>query len=233
MRTRSLSRIGASSGIFSVVMTFVGFGVHGGLPSAATADAVRSYVDGVSSSQTGIGNYIELLGYVLFLVFAAFLYAVACAANPDRRNWLALVLAAAGAYVVLVLAAAGAYVAVSTVAIAGQQVMVEWSKAGADSKTVLGIFILDDDAFTLSFELAALFLAALGAAFLHAGRALSLIGVAAIVIAVIVFVSGLIGTASIENGISQVGFILFILWTLAASIYLLIRPPLSGRPESL
>jgi hypothetical protein len=203
-------------------MTFVGFAVHGGLPSAATADAVRSYVDGVSSSQTGIGNYIELLGYVLFLVFAAFLYAVACAANPDRRNWLALVLAAAGAYV-----------AVSTVAIAGQQVMVEWSKAGADSKTVLGIFILDDDAFTLSFELAALFLAALGAAFLHAGRALSLIGVAAIVIAVIVFVSGLIGTASIENGISQVGFILFILWTLAASIYLLIRPPLSGRPESL
>ena len=110
--------------------------------------------------------------------------------------------------------------------------MVEWSKAGADSKTVLGIFILDDDAFTLSFELAALFLAALGAAFLHAGRALSLMGVAAIVIAVIVFVSGLIGTASIENGISQVGFILFILWTLAASIYLLIRPPLSVRPES-
>ena len=221
MRTRSLSRIGASSGIFSVVMTFVGFAVHGGLPSAATADAVRSYVDGVSSSQTGIGNYIELLGYVLFLVFAAFLYAVACAANPDRRDWLALALAAAGAYV-----------AVSTVAIAGQQVMVEWSKAGADSKTVLGIFILDDDAFTLSFELAALFLAALGAAFLHAGRALSLMGVAAIVIAVIVFVSGLIGTASIENGISQVGFILFMLWTLAASIYLLIRPPLSVRPES-
>jgi len=221
MRTRSLSRIGASSGIFSVVMTFVGFGVHGGLPSAATADAVRSYVDGVSSSQTGIGNYIELLGYVLFLVFAAFLYAVACAANPDRRNWLALVLAAAGAYV-----------AVSTVAIAGQQVMVEWSKAGADSKTVLGIFILDDDAFTLSFELAALFLAALGAAFLHAGRALSLMGVAAIVIAVIVFVSGLIGTASIENGVSQVGFIVFILWTFTASIYLLIRPPLPCRPES-
>ena len=155
-------------------------------------------------------------------MFAAFLYAVARAANPDRRNWLA----------VLVLAAAGAYVAVSTVAIAGQQVMVEWSKAGADSKTVLGIFILDDDAFTLSFELAALFLAALGVAFLNAGRALSLMGVAAIVIAVIVFVSGLIGTASIENGVSQVGFIVFILWTFTASIYLLIRPPLSVRPES-
>jgi hypothetical protein len=222
MHPRSLSRIGASAGIFSVVVTFVGFGVHGGLPSAATADAVRSYIDGVSASQTGIGNYIELLGYVLFLVFATFLFAVARAANPDRFNWLAA----------LGLVAAGAYVAVSAVAIAGQQVMVEWAKAGVDAKTVLGIYILDSDAFTLSFELASLFLAAVGVAFLNAGRPLRLMGVGAIVIAVIVFVSGLIGTASIENGISQVGFLLFILWTIAAGIYLLIRPPLPGRAES-
>jgi len=215
----SLSRIGASAGIFSVVVTFVGFGVHGGLPSADTADAVRSYVDGVSASQTGIGNYIELLGYVLFLVFATFLYAVACAANPDRLNWLA----------VLGLVAAGTYVAVSAVAIAGQQVMVEWTKAGVDAKTVLGIYILDADAFTLSFELAALFLAAVGGALLNAGRQLRLIGLTAIVIAAIVFASGLIGTASIENGITQVGFMLFVLWTLLAGIYLLIRPPLTGR----
>jgi hypothetical protein len=219
MPARSLSRIGAATGIFSVVLTFVGFGLHGGLPSAATADAVRTYVDGVSASQTGIGNYTELFGYVLFLAFATFLYVVARAANPDRLNWLP----------VLGLVAAGAYVAVSAVAIAGQQVMVEWTKTGADSKTVLGVFILDDDAFTLSFELAALFLAAVGVALLNAGRQLRLMGIAAIVIAVIVFVSGLIGTASIESGISQIGFLLFILWTLVVGIYLLMRPPGNGR----
>jgi hypothetical protein len=219
MSERSLSRIGASAGILSVVVTFVGFGVHGGLPSAATADAVRSYVIGVNAGQTGIGNYIELLGYVLFLVFATYLYAVARAVNPDRLNWLT----------VLGLAGAGAYVAVSAVAIAGQQVMVEWAKAGADAKTALGIYILDADAFTLSFELAALFLAAVGGALLNAGRQLRLIGLTAIVIAAIVFASGLIGTASIENGITQVGFMLFVLWTLLAGIYLLIRPPLTGR----
>jgi len=218
MSERSLSRIGASAGILSVVVTFVGFGVHGGLPSAATADAVRSYVIGVNAGQTGIGNYIELLGYVLFLVFATYLYAVARAVNPDRLNWLT----------VLGLAGAGAYVAVSAVAIAGQQVMVEWAKAGADAKTALGIYILDADAFTLSFELAALFLAAVGGALLNAGRQLRLIGLTAIVIAAIVFASGLIGTASIENGITQVGFMLFVLWTLLAGIYLLIRPHLTG-----
>ena len=84
MSARSLSRIGASAGILSVVVTFVGFGVHGGLPSAVTIDAVRSYVDGVSAGQTGVGNYVELFGYVLFLVFAAFLYMVARTAN---RHW--------------------------------------------------------------------------------------------------------------------------------------------------
>jgi hypothetical protein len=98
--------------------------------------------------------------------------------------------------------------------------MVEWSKAGVDAKTVVGIYILDSDAFTLSFELAALVLTAVGVAFLTAGRLIRLLGVAAIVIAVMVFVSGLIGTMSIENGISQVGFLLFILWTLGAGIYL-------------
>jgi hypothetical protein len=215
---RTLSRLGAGAGLLSVVLTFVGFGVHGGLPSASTADAVRSYVNGVSAAQTGIGNYIELLGYVFFLAFASFLYTVVRAANPDRLNWIPA----------LGLVAAAAYVAVSAVAVAGQQVIVEWTKAGADAKTVLGAFILDEDSFTLSFELAALFLAAVGVALLNAERLLRLIGVAAIVVAAALFASGLIGTASIESGITQIGFLLFVLWTLVAGAYLLIRPPVSS-----
>lgn len=216
-----LSRVGASAGILSVVVTFVGFGVHGGLPPATTADAVRAYVNGVGASQTGIGNYIELLGYVLFLVFASFLYAVARAAKPDRPNWLA----------VFGFAGAIAYVAVSAVGIAGQQTMVEWAKSGADAKTVLGIYILDGEAFTLSFELAAVFLAGVGVTLLNVSRSLRLIGIAAIVTGAIVFLAGLVGSSSIESDISQVGFMLFLLWTLAAGIYLVIRPPLPGPAE--
>lgn len=219
MSTRGLSRFGAGAGILSVVATFVGFGIHGGLPAAATADAVRSYVDGVNAGQTGIGNYVELLGYVLFLVFAAFLYVVTRAAHPDQLNWIP----------VLGLGAAVAYVAVSAVAVAGQQAIVEWAKAGADPKTVLGALILDDDSFTLSFELAAVFLTAVGIAFFNQGRALRLVGIAAVVIAAIVFVAGMVGTASIESGIPQAGFLLFTLWTLVAGVYLVIRPPMPGR----
>ena len=50
--------------------------------------------------------------------------------------------------------------------------------------------------------------------------------------AVIVFISGLIATASIESGISQIGFRLFILGILIAGVYLLIRPPFTGGAES-
>jgi hypothetical protein len=210
-----LSRVGAAAGVLTVILTFVGFGLHGGLPDSATAGAVRSYVDHISASQAGIGNYLELLGYVFFLVFAAFLYVVARAQNPDQLNWLA----------VLALVAATAYVALSAASIAGQQVMVEWAKAGTDQRTVLGIYILDVEAFTLSFELAALFLAGIGLALLSTRGMLRLLGLAALVVAAIVFLSGLIGAASISSGINQLGFLLFILWTLIAGIYLLIRPP--------
>jgi len=219
MSESGLSRLGAGAGALSVIATFVGFGIHGGLPGSATAEAVRTYVDGVSAGQTGIGNYIELLGYVLFLVFASFLYAVTRAANPDRLDWIP----------VLGLVAAAAYVAVSAVAVAEQQTLVEWAKAGADPKTVLGALILDDDTFTLSFELAAVFLTATGVALFKAGRLLRLLGIGAIGIALIVFAAGMVGTASIESGIPQAGFLLFTLWTIVASVYLVIRPSLPTR----
>jgi hypothetical protein len=209
--------------VLTVILTFVGFGLHGGLPDSATAGAVRSYVDHISANQAGIGNYLELVGYVFFLAFAAFLYVVARAPNPDQPNWLA----------VLALVAATAYVALSAAAIAGQQAMVEWAKAGTDQRAVLGIYILDVEAFTLSFELAALFLAGIGLPLLSMRGMLRFFGLAALVVAAIVFFSGLIGAASISSGINQLGFLLFMLWTLIAGVYLLIRPPRLGSAASV
>src|SRR5207237_9805291 len=117
-----------------------------------TATACETTVKGVSASQVEIGNYLELLGYLLFLAFAAYLYAVCRAGGANSLHWLN----------VLGLAAAITYIAVSAFAIAGQVVMVNWAKAGADPKTVLGAYMLDSAAFTLSFEIAALFLLAVG-----------------------------------------------------------------------
>src|SRR5437879_10676503 len=154
MTESGISRIGAATGVVSVVVTFVGFGVHGALPTDTTAAAVETYVKSVSATQAGIGNYLELLGYLFFLAFAAYIYAVGRAGGTNSLHWVN----------VLGLAAAITYIAVSAFAIAGQVVMVNWAKAGADPKTVLGAYMLDSAAFTLSFEIAALFLLEIGRA---------------------------------------------------------------------
>src|SRR5438105_7406035 len=192
MSERVLSRIGAASGVVSFIVTFVGFGVHGGLPSATTAAAIKSYIGGVSAGQTGLGNYLELLGYLLFLAFAAYLYAVARAASADRFHWLN----------VLGFAASITYVAVSALAIAAQQVIVESGKAGVDTNTALGFYILDNDAFTMSFEIAAMFAIAVGFVLLTGSFGLRAIGGAALLAGAALFVAGLVGTISIQSSIS-------------------------------
>jgi hypothetical protein len=214
MTESAISRIGAASGVVSVVVTFIGFGVHGALPTDTTADAVQTYVKSVSASQAGIGNYLELLGYLLFLAFAAYLYAVGRAVGTNSSHWVN----------VLGLAAATTYIAVSAFAIAGQVVMVNWAKAGADPKTVLGAYMLDSAAFTLSFEIAALFLLAVGIVFWSRRVALRLVGASGMFVGLVLFVTGLISTASIQSSSSQIGYMAFSLWTLIAGIYLVIRP---------
>jgi len=210
---------GAATGVASVIVTFVGFGVHGALPTDTTAEAVQNYVRGVSASQAGIGNYLELLGYLLFLGFATYLYIETRAGGPKSMHWLS----------VLGLAAAITYTAISTFAIAGQVVMVDWLKAGVDAKSALGAYILDSAGFTLSFEVAALFVLSVGIVVWTMGQAMRLIGGSGILVGVILFVTGLISTASIQNSSSQIGYMVFSAWTLIVGIYLLVRPPAIAR----
>src|SRR2546423_14986238 len=124
MTESAISRIGAATGVASVVVTFIGFGVHGALPTDTTAAADQTYVNGVSESQAGIGNYLQLLGYLLFLAFAAYLYAVGRAGGA---NSLHLVNA-------LGLAAAITKIAASAFPIPGQKLMVHWAKASPGPK---------------------------------------------------------------------------------------------------
>lgn len=204
------------------MITFVGFGVHGGLPSGTTPAAIESYVNGVSAAQTGVGNYLELLGYVLFLAFATYLYVVARATGADLFHWIN----------VLSFAAATTYVAVSAIAIAGQQVIVESSKAGIDPKIALDFYILDSVAFTMSFEILAMFAIALGFILTIGALPLRAIGVGAIVAGVILLITGLIGTVSIRTSVAQVGLLLFELWVVVVSVYFVVKPARISRSDA-
>jgi hypothetical protein len=216
---RALSRIGAASGVLSFIVTFAGFGLHGGLPSDTSAPAIVTYTRSVSSGRAGAGNYLELLGYVLLLVFATYLYGVARANGADRLHWLN----------VLAVAAATAYVTVSAVAIAAQQTIVESSRAAIDAKTALSLYILDDDAFSLSFEIAATFAIATGLVLATGRPALRTLGGAAILAGAVLLITGLIGTISIQTSIGQAGLLVFELWLVAASVFFLVRPEPLGR----
>lgn len=216
MTARSLARVGALAGVLSVIVTFIGPGIHGGLPDTVTEAGVRSYIASANAVQTGIGNFVELFGLLLLLVFAAFLYSTVREADAARRSWPAIA----------ALIGATVYVAVGAVEIGAQQAMVEWGKAGADAKTTLGLYIFISASFPLSFEFGALFLAGIGVALLGGRGPLRLLALSALAVAIVLFASGLIGAASAGHSfLSQiVGTLLFHLWTLVAGVYLVIRP---------
>jgi Na+/phosphate symporter len=94
---------------------------------------------------------------------------------------------------------------------------------------VLGAYILDSAAFTLSFEIAALFLLAVGIVLWTRRTALRLIGASGMLVGLVLFATGLISTASIQSSSSQIGFMVFSLWTLVVGIYFLIRPAPTTR----
>lgn len=222
MSERFLSRLGAAFGIASFIVTFIGFGVHGGLPSDLTAAAIQSYAKRVSAGQGGAGNYMELLGYLFFLGFAAYMYSVARATSPARVQWLN----------VFGLVAATIYVAVSALAIAAQQLIVESRGFGIDTNTTLAFFVLDDAAFTLSSEIAALFAAALGGVLLAGSGALRVVGAGAIAVGALLFVSGLIGTVFMEISVAQFGLLLLELWAVATGFFLVMKPATISRTPS-
>jgi hypothetical protein len=104
---------------------------------------------------------------------------VARAIGSKRLHWLN----------VLAVTAATTYVAVSALGIAAQQVMVESTEAGIDAKTVLNVYILDSEAFTMSFEILALFAIALGSVIFAGTFAMPAIGGAAILVGAVLFIT--------------------------------------------
>ena len=79
------------------------------------------------------------------------------------------------------------------------------------ARNALGFYILDNDAFTMSFEIAAIFAITVGFVLLTGGFALRAIGGAAILAGAALFITGLVGTISIQSSISQVGLLLLVM----------------------
>jgi hypothetical protein len=217
MATRMWTRIAAGSGLLHVVVVLIGVAIHQGSPDVgASGHDVAMYVAAVSPTQAWIGNYVEGVGYLLFLLFATYLY-TAFPRTVDPWKWVS----------VTALAAAIMYVTMSVgPGIALQEATVQWGKRGVNSQVVAAVSDIADDVFFLSFLPVALFLGAVAVQAWLTHVLPRWIGLSAAGTAVLVLIAGALANLPATHGAAMLAFLVFALWIVSTSVALLVRPQL-------
>lgn len=83
------TRIAAVLGLFSIILSAVGLSIHGYPAIGASGEEVARWAASTNQQQFGVGIYIEALGTLLFMPFAALLCAMARDAE-EGLGWLAI-----------------------------------------------------------------------------------------------------------------------------------------------
>ena len=204
------ARIAATLGLLSVVLISAGFVVHGYPDIGATGSQIAHWATTTDPRQFAIGVYIEQIGWLLFLAFAAWLWSVARGAEGGA-GWLAT---------------AGFSAAVLYSAPIGNGVwwaVLDAGRRGTSPQTLVIVRDVAQHLFDLSLLLPAMFLLLTGAALVRTRSLPWPLGATAV----------LIGAGNlippIANGLA--GLCLF-LWIVAVSLYVLVRPSAAVRAPS-
>ncbi|HET7481011.1 MAG TPA: DUF4386 family protein [Rubrobacteraceae bacterium] len=88
MSTVTRTRVAAALGLFSIILSAVGLSIHGYPAIGASGEEIARWAASTNQQQFGVGVYIEALGTLLFLPFAAWLWSVARDAEGGL-GWLA------------------------------------------------------------------------------------------------------------------------------------------------
>ena len=196
MTTDRLSRLGPLSGVLFVVLELAGFaiGSAGGRANVTLGDSsstvLKAFADPVGNG-VWVGAYLELASLAAFTVFAAWLF-------HRRRGPLAT----AG------LIAAGTYVAVTVVSLVIGDVLEYRAGHGIGGQTLLALFDLQSGLFVVSWGISA--------GFLVLAPVTGWLRYSALAIAAL----ALVGMATPKGGPGQFAAMLFLIWTLVASIAL-------------
>jgi hypothetical protein len=196
-------RVLAACGVASVALVLAGsvLASAGGQPSY-TLDSSPGQVAHELAKPVGAlgwaGAYLELLSYPCFLAFAIW----ACARLGD------------GVVAAIARAAATAYATVGVTALGVMNALAYRSGHGVDAQLGTALANLSSALFLSSWILAASFLLAIAPLALASGR--RVVGTSAVAIAGIVLVAT---PALVEHG-GQVGYFLWLLWVVGASVAL-------------
>jgi hypothetical protein len=210
MEDQTSNLVGGASGLISIVLSVVGFGVLGGTTPklGASTDAVTSYVTR-SNVETWTGAYLGLLGLLLFVVFAGRLWAILRRAEGDAAWLSAIALGAALIWVAVLLSADFASGAVAFYA----------GRRGLNPTTAGALYDLKHFGELLSGAIFAVFLAAAATVVLGRGGFPRWLGWTAAVIAI-----ATVATVPFGPGdTSETPHFLALLWVLAVSLVLLAR----------
>lgn len=207
---RLWSRIGPATGILFVFLVLAGFAVHG-YPDVRPSDRrLQEWINVTDLNRFTVGVYIEALGVMCLLPFAAWLYTSLRSVTGDRPWTAVLALAAGTGYVVLVLPINESWVGI-----------LEQGKHGLDVRVLQALVSTNQAWFDMSNMMIGLFLIAAGLAILQTRAIWRWAGWAAIAIGALGMVPGVAALASFA----------IIPWLLGMGGYYSIRP-LNSNPEA-
>lgn len=207
-----------------VLLQFVGFGIGGAArgfervtltsSDAAVAEAIGEPVP----SAVWVGGYVEVLAYLVFVLFAAWL---ASALRPSERapDWASLTILPAGFLVV-----ATSFIGYATEAAA-------YHRAGPEADLAVARGLLDTGSFAyvLAWGGLALFVAATAGAALRTGALPRWLSLPSFLLAAAFLVSLALPTSAV----GEVADLVLWIWIMAASVVLYRRGPAPDRSGSL
>jgi hypothetical protein len=197
------TRVAAALGLLSIIVSFVGFVIHGYPAIGASGKEIAHWAITTDGQRFAIGIYVEALGLLLFLLFAAWLWSVARGAE-DGSGWLAM----AG------FGAATLYVGIGIMDNGIWSSLLDGARHGTDPQTLASIRDIAEYIFHGTYLFVGLFLVCTGYVLFHSRALPRWVGATAAVI----------GLGLLVPPLGDFPSLLLWLWTVVVSLYLLARP---------
>jgi hypothetical protein len=202
------TRAGAAAGLVSLVMTTIGFVLHGNLPTVQSGTDLATWVAHTNDATFWIGIYLELLGYLVFLVFGAWLWSVVYR-RTNGLDWLST----AG------LVAVGLFIGASSIDDGIWLGLLQSAHHGTEAGVLALVRDLGENVFNVSFMFLGLFAVLVGGVSAWVRSLPRWMGATAAVL----------GVGCLVPPIALIASILFELWIVVVCLIILVRPATAHR----
>jgi Domain of unknown function (DUF4386) len=196
------TRVAAALGLLSVILSVVGFVIHGYPAIGASGKEIARWAATTNQQQFAIGLYFEALGYLLFLLFAAWIWTVGRDAEGGS-GWLST--AGFGAAVLYVgsIIDNGIWWAI-----------LDAGRRGTNPQTLAAIRDIAQHIFETTLLFGGVFFVLIGYVLFRTRALPRWIGATAVVVGLILLIPPA----------QMVGGAFVFIWPAAVSLYLLVRP---------